>query len=376
VKVQLESYKAYQQQKKLIVNQGGSRSGKTYGIIKLLIGLALKERLHISICSVAFPHLRRGAMRDWAEIMETFGLYDPGAHYKTDQSYHFPNGSMIEFFSVDDSLKVRGPGRDVLFLNEANLIDLDTFRQLKIRTRKCCFLDYNPADEFHWIYDEVLPDPDCAFIKTTYRDNPFLSQKQVHDIESFKEIDPNFWQVYGLGERGTSEATIYPRFSLYNQRRDMDFAFGLDFGFNHPNALIKIAKDELNLYLEEMLYESHLTTPDLIRKIKPIVGSKFVYCDSARPEIIAELRNAGIVAYEANKNVKEGIDFMRSHNIIIHQNSLNLQKEMRSYKWKQAPDGRVLDEPIKAFDDAVDAARYGAISFKNPNYGPIMTFHR
>jgi phage terminase large subunit len=376
VRVQTESYKAYRSGKKLIVNQGGSRSGKTYGIIKLLIGLALKERLHISICSVAFPHLRRGAMRDWQEIMDNYNLYDPGAHYKTDQSYTFPNGSMMEFFSVDDSMKVRGPGRDILFLNEANLINNDTFRQLKIRTRKVCFLDYNPADEFHWIYDEVLHDPDCAFIKTTYLDNPFLTLKQKHDIEAFKEIDPNFWRVYGLGERGTSEATIYPRFNLFNSNLNLDYCFGLDFGFNHPNALIKVAQEENNLYWEEMLYQSHMTTPDLIQAIKPIVGQKFVYCDSARPEVIEELRRAGINAYGANKNVKEGIDFVRSHNLFIHQNSVNTQKEVRSYKWKTTPDGRILDEPVKAFDDATDAGRYGSISFKNSYTAPILTFHR
>jgi phage terminase large subunit len=310
------------------------------------------------------------------EIMERYELYDPAFHTKTEQLYQFPNGSIIEFFSVDNSLKVRGPGRDILFINEANLIDLDTYRQLNVRTRKAVIMDYNPADEFHWIYEEVLPSPDCYFIKSTYLDNPFIKPEQRAYIEQFKTLDPNFWRVYGEGERGTNEAIIYPRWQMIPVMPDLDYCFGLDFGFNHPNALTKVMHQENNLYLQECLYQSHVTTPDLISSIKPIVGYKYVHCDHARPEIIAELQRAGINARPANKNVKEGIDFIRSHNIFIHSGSVNLQKELRSYKWKQTPDGRILDEPVKAFDDALDAARYGAISYKNTSIAPIMSFHR
>lgn len=366
---------SYNQNKRFIVNQGGTRSGKTYSILQVLLIIALKERVSISVVSISFPHLRRGAIRDFMQILESCGLYDPNAHTATDQTYRFVNGSYIEFFSADDSGKVRGPGRDILFINEANLFSEDTFRQLNVRTRKTVFMDYNPADEIHWIYDHVLPQPDCAFLKSSYMDNPFLPVEQVREIERLKELDPNFWQVYGLGERGVTQATIYSRFDLYDTAPPVDYCFGLDFGFNHPNALVRCYYHDGSLYFEQMFYRSHVTTPELIQAIKPIVGQKYVYCDYSRPEIIEELRRAGINAYEANKSVKEGIDWIRSNRIYIHRNSLDLQKEWRQYKWKTKPSGEILDEPVKAYDDNCDAARYAAISFKTINQ-PFVTFYR
>ena len=324
--------------------------------------------------SISFPHLRRGALRDFLTIMERKGAYDPNRHTTTDQTYKFPTGSYIEFFSVDQPGKVRGPGRDILFINEANLITVDTFEQLNIRTRQTVFMDYNPADEFSWIYDRVIPNKSCEFIQSTYSDNPFLSVDQVRQIEALKDLDANFWQVYGLGERGTAQATIYHKFELYEDSPDLDYCFGLDFGFNHPNALVKVTYDDDRLFFEQKFYQSHTTAADLIETIIPIVTHKYVYCDGSRPEIIEEMRRAGINAYPADKTVKEGIDFIRSHRIFVHQESLDIQKEMRSYKWKQKPNGDVLDEPVKKFDDLMDAARYGAISYKQADIGVYMTF--
>jgi len=212
----MESLKAFNEGYRIIVNQGGTRSGKTFSLSQLLIYLALRQKVSISTCSVAFPHLRKGAMRDWRKIMEDFRLYDPGAHMKTEQLYTYPNGSYVEFFSVDNQLKVRGPGRDILFINEANIIQYETFRQLLLRTKKAIFIDYNPADEFHWIYDKVLTRPDCYFIKSTYKDNPFLPKEQIYEIESYKETDENFWRIYGEGERGHSEGVIYTKWQTYS----------------------------------------------------------------------------------------------------------------------------------------------------------------
>jgi len=370
-KVSELSYNAYDEGKRFIVNQGGSRSGKSYSLVQLLIGLALKEKVSISITSIAYPHLRKGVIRDWMEIMENSGLYDPNSHYMTESLYRYPNGSYIEFFSVDNSLKVRGPGRDILFINEANLIQKETFEQLNMRTRRAVFIDYNPADEQHWIYERLLPLPNTAFIQTTYKDNKFLPEIQIQQIESLKDADPNLWRVYGLGERGTTQNTIYHSFELYDEVEG-DYCYGLDFGFNHPNALVKVTRVENNLYAEQMLYQSHITTSELITKVKQIVGNSLVYCDTARPEIIQDLILNGVNAYPANKSVKEGIDFIRSHKIHIHRDSIDLQKEMRSYKWKQKPTGEILDEPVKMFDDNVDSFRYGAISFKNQYTAPVL----
>ena len=371
-RVAVETQKAIDEGYRLIVHQGGTRSGKTYGIQDMLIGLAYRTNLTISVCSISLPHLKKGAMRDWRELMEAKGGYSPNFHNMTDQLYKYPLGSYIEFFSVDDAKRVRGPGRDILHINEANLLNLETYRQLSIRTRKIVILDYNPADEFSWIYDEVLPRKDCKFIQTTYKDNPFISKEQKTEIEQLKDIDPNFWKVYGLGERGTAQETIYHKFELYEKAPEEDHCFGLDFGFNHPNALVKVTYHDGKLYMEQKFFQSHTTATDLIEAIAPIVGHKYVYCDSARPEIIEEMRRAGISAYPADKSVKEGIDFIRSNRIFVHKESTDLQKEMRSYKWKKKPNGQTLDEPVKAFDDLMDAMRYGAISYKNEQVGTYM----
>lgn len=370
-KVAIETKKAIDEGYRIIVHQGGTRSGKTYGIQDLLIGIAYTSKLSISVCSISLPHLKKGAMRDWKELMENKGGYDPNKHNMTDQLYTYPLGGYIEFFSVDDAKRVRGPGRDILHINEANLLSLDTWRQLMLRTRKCAIIDYNPADELHWIYDEVLPREDCKFIQTTYKDNPFLSKEQRAEIERLQDIDGDFWKVYGLGERGTQRDTIYSKFQLYDEAPDLEFHYGLDFGFTHPNALVKVTEDEQDMYLEQLLYEPGLTSVDLTEKIRPIVGQKYVYCDGARPEIIEEMVRAGINAYPADKSVKEGIDFIRSHRIFVHRESIDLQKEMRSYKWKRKPTGETLDEPVKAFDDLMDATRYAAMGFKINQYGGV-----
>jgi phage terminase large subunit len=366
--------------KRIIVNQGGTRSGKTFTLCQLLIALALKDKCSISITSVAFPHLRRGAMRDWRTIMENSGLYDPNAHVRTEQVYNYPNGSYIEFFSSDNNLKVRGPGRDILFFNEANLTDFDTFTQLMLRTRKAIFLDFNPADEFHWIYDNILTRPDSYFIKSTYLDNPFLPDEQIKEIENLKNVDSNFWRIYGEGERGHSEGVIYTHWAAFVQNPTGQTVYGLDFGYNNPTSLVRVTEEDQNLYCKEEIYQSHLTNSDLIPMIKQIVKpGEPIYCDTAEPNRIEELKRAGVKALPANKDVKLGIDFLKSRKLFIHSGSVNLLKEIKSYKYMDQGKrlGNEPEVPLKLNDHAMDAMRYGALHFKKPKSGSFhSSFHR
>jgi phage terminase large subunit len=343
-----------------------------------LIALALKEKVTISVTSVAFPHLRRGAMRDWRTIMENSGLYDPNKHVRTEQVYNYPNGSYTEFFSSDNNLKVRGPGRDILFFNEANLTDFDTFTQLMLRTRKTIFIDFNPADEFHWIYDNILTRPDCYFIKSTYLDNPFLPHEQVKEIENLKNVDANFWRIYGEGERGHSEGVIYTHWKPYGDTISGQTVFGLYFGYNNPTALIRVTENDKNLYWKEEIYQSHLTNSDLIPMIKQIVKpQETVYCDTAEPNRIEELKRAGIRAMPANKDVKLGIDFVKSRKLYINSQSANLLKEIKSYKYMDQGKrkGNEPEIPLKLNDHAMDAGRYASLSFAKPKAGLHVSFH-
>lgn len=354
-KVTRESLKAYFGGKRTIVNQGGTRSGKTYSLIQCLIYIAHTQKLSISICSLSFPHLRRGAMRDWREIMEYTGLYKVASHQKTENTYYFDNGSYIEFFSVDNALKVRGPGRDVLFINEANLIDHDTYRQLAIRTTRCIFIDYNPADEFHWIYDIVLPKETTSFIQSTYLDNRFLTDKQIAEIESYKS-DANYWKVYGLGERGFSEGVIYTHWKLYNGKREGNVYYGLDFGYDHPSALVRITDNPDGLFVEELIYQSHLTIPELVSLVKQQTTGP-LYCDPSQPSTIKSLQLAGVRAFQANNEVSDGILYVKSRSLYIHSDSVNLIKEIKSYQRKPKTEAKDL-VPMKTKDDALDAMRY------------------
>lgn len=379
IKVALESYKAFQAGYRVIANQGGTRSGKTYTINQLLIALALKHKYSISVTSVAFPHLRRGAMRDWRTIMENSGLYEPGSHIRTEQVYNYPNGSYTEFFSADNNLKVRGPGRDILFFNEANLTDFDTFTQLMLRTRKTIFIDFNPADEFHWIYDSILTRPDCYFIKSTYLDNPFLPIEQIKEIENLKNVDANFWRIYGEGERGHSEGVIYTHWKPYSGNVVGNTVFGLDFGYNNPSALTRVTEKDQNLYWKQEIYQSHLTNEDLIPLIKSVVKPhETVLCDSAEPDRIEGLKRAGIKAVPANKNVKEGIDFIKSRGLFIDSTSADLLKEIKSYKYQDQGkrSGNEPEVPLKLRDHACDAGRYGSMYFKKPIIRSHSSFHK
>jgi phage terminase large subunit len=363
VKVQLESYKAFKEGKRIVVNQGGTRSGKTFGLMKLLIALAYKDKYSISITSLSFPHLRKGALRDWRTIMENYDLYSVPEHMRTENTYYFPTGSYMEFFSVDDHLKVRGPGRDILFINEANLIDFDTFTQLLLRTKVCCFIDYNPADEFHWIYDKILTRPDTHFIKSTYQDNPFLPNEQVREIENLKNVDENYWRIYGEGERGHSEGVIYTHWDNYSVCGGGGTYYGLDFGFNAPSALVKITEVDKEIFAEELLYQSQLTNQDLISLLKQLVQpGHAVYCDSAEPARIAEIRKAGINALPADKDVKAGIMFLKGRKLHIHQGSANLIKEIKSYKFLNKDSKDLL--PLKMNDHACDALRYATTALR------------
>lgn len=310
--------------------------------------------------------------------MENSGLYDPNKHIRTEQVYNYPNGSYTEFFSSDNNLKVRGPGRDILFFNEANLTDFDTFTQLMLRTRKAIFIDFNPADEFHWIYDNILTRSDCYLIKSTYVDNPYLPHEQVKEIENLKSVDENFWRIYGEGERGHSEGVIYTHWQPYTGDKSGSVAYGLDFGYNNPTALVKVTELDKDLYWEQKIYQSHLTTPDLIPMVKQFVKPhETVYCDH-EPDRIEELKRAGIKAVPANKDVKARIDFVKSRKLYVHSGSVDILKEIKSYKYMDQGKrkGNEPEIPLKLNDHAMDAGGYASISFNKPKSSLHVSFHK
>lgn len=363
----LEAYQA--KTYRVIANQGSTRSGKTYSISQLLaLYIPHKEKVTISVVSPSLPHLKRGARRDILQILENAGIYSDEAFNKTDNVYHYPNGSYIEFFGAEDFGKVRGPGRDILYINEANLLPHSIYQQLALRTKQTIFLDFNPVDEASWVYD-VADKETNKLIHSTYKNNPFLPKEQIAEIESLRDADENMWKVFGLGERGKSQEIIYTHWKQGPFKEDSEVVYGLDFGYSVPTALIKVGFKDNQTYAHEMLYETRLTTNDLIERLKTldIKRSEEIFCDNAEPKTIEELVRAGYNAKPAEKDVYAGIQKVKSQPLTITPESTNLIKEIRSYKWKTDKDGKVHpdESPVKMWDHGCDAMRYAIFTKLN-----------
>lgn len=356
---------------RFIGNEGSSRSSKSYSLAQLMNLIALTEKKEISITSPSLPHLKRGAMKDILDVMKEWGVYSEKNHNKTDNIIRFPKtGSYIEFFGTEETDKLRGPGRDILWCNEMNLIAYKSYTQMALRTRDIIFGDWNPADEFSYVY-KLADDPNNKKIHSTYLNNlNFLTAAQIQEIESLKDADENLWKVFGLGLRGTSTETIYTHWREIDHFPECDqVVYGLDFGFNHPNVLTKVGLLDDCIYVEEMIYESKLTTDDLCYMIKTagLTNTCEIYCDSARPDTIEELNRSGLWALESNKSVWDGINFIKGKKLYITKKSINLLKEIKSYKWMVDKNGIVLEKPVKFKDDGMDSMRYAAFTkFSQP----------
>jgi phage terminase large subunit len=324
----------------------------------------------ITVVRKSFPSLRGSILRDFIEILNREDWYDERNHNKTEQTYQL-FGNTFEFISIDDSQKIRGRKRHICFCNEANELKYSDYQQLMFRTigvpgGSGMILDYNPSDEYSWIYDHVIPRSDATFFKTTYLDNPFLQQEVIDEIERLKDTDENYWRIYGLGERGISRETIFQT-AIYEERPEAAkrVAYGLDWGYtNDPTALVSVWLHGNDLYIEEHIYSGGLTNPDIADRMRSlgIKRNDEIIADSAEPKSIDEIHRQGFNIKPAKKgpdSIRIGIDAMRRYKLHVHADALEVQKEFRNYKWKVDKDGRMLNEPRQGFGDhAIDAVRY------------------
>ena len=396
---------------KILALQGSTRSGKTYSIVDFIIWLIESYNgLIISVVRATLPSLKTSILRDFKDEMLRFNMWTDANFNKTELEYRH-NGNIVEFFSVDDEQKVRGRKRQVLICNEANEIPQDRLMQLLLRTEGFTIMDYNPSMTDSHIYD-MLERDDCAMIITTYKDNPYLSPGIIEEIERLKETDENLWKIYGCGIRGEDRAgVIYTRWNkTENIPSDLPFWYGVDFGFtNDPTAIIKIFynKKERLIYLREIAYERGLMNSDIANIIKQdirqtkvtiyedlyiqdgriyrdreiaiddlqgemreVVSRELekieklyipIYCDSAEPKSIVELRQHGLSTYPAIKgggSVASQIFYLFNFRILYQGE--NIDNERKKYKWKERRGGDNFDNvPLDAYNHAMDAARYG-----------------
>ena len=365
------------QSRKRVV-QGGTSAGKTFGILPILIDKAAKTpRLEISVVSETVPHLRRGAIKDFLKIMDWTGRYIESNWNRSLLTYRFVNGSYIEFFSAEQESKLRGARRNILYINEANNIDFESYHQLAIRTSGDIWLDFNPTNEF-WAHTEVLNEPDSELLVLTYKDNEALPQTIIDDIEVARDKAAtssywaNWWKVYGLGEVGSLQGVVYDNWQQCESIPDDAklVAYGMDFGFtNDPTTLIGVWKSGGKLWIKELLYRTNLTNNDIGNYLKSISFARTeLIADSAEPKSIEELRLQGYNVFAANKgpdSVKIGIDILKRHELMITKDSTNLIKELRGYTWDKDNEGKLTGKPIDKYNHALDALRYVALNKLN-----------
>ena len=327
-------------QKKIVVEQGGTRSGKTYNIILWIIFeyCTRNNNKIITICRKTFPSLRATVLRDFMSILQANNIYSEHFHNKSNSEYHL-FGNLVEFISLDQPQKIRGRKRDLLFVNEANELYFEDWQQLLFRTQDKIIIDFNPSDEYHWIYDRVIPREDCAFFKTTYLDNPFVEDSII------KEIEANL------------------------------IAYGMDFGYtNDPTTFVSVYTEGYNLYVKEHLYRTQMTTQDInvFLREQNLSGNP-IYADSAEPRLISELRRMGhniLPSIKGRDSVNAGIDLLKRYKIHILSSSTNAISEFRAYKWREDKSGMLVNIPEDKHNHIIDPCRYATYSIlSRPNFG-------
>jgi len=353
-------------QPRYILSCGGTRSGKTFSGLQLLYFLANKDRTPSvnSVVSETFPHLKRGAMRDFQMILGP--AFRADCWSRSDSVYRCPDsGSIIEFFSADAPSKVHGPARKRLFLNEGQNIEYDIARQLFVRTSGLILIDYNPVESF-WADQKIQPRDNCQFVHSTFRDNSFLTAEQVAEIES-NQTDAGWWTVYGEGKTGTRQGLIYS-FDQVDAMPDphgLVEAYGLDFGFtNDPSVLVRVLIDTRRdeAFVDQLLYRKGMFNKDIAAEMKRLgIGSGVpVWADSGEPKSVEELHQYGFNVKGCYKSGRksEQINRVKAFRMHVTKRSVDIVREARQYAWETDKNGNNTNEPSSVNDHAMDAIRY------------------
>ena len=353
-----------------IASKGGTRSSKTWSVLQLLYLVAREspDPLMISCVTDTLPAVKRGMFRDFQNLLLDEGLWDDNALNRSDMIYTVKPGVCIEFFGCDNAAKVHGPARDILFINEAQRIPREIFRQLDVRTTLKVIIDFNPVRRF-WGETDFVGDK-YVTIHSTYKDNPYLSKQQVEAIERNAK-DANWWRVYGEGLTGGLEGLVYPQIETIEALpedltgEDVKFVTGLDFGFqNDPTAIVKIYMRGMNLYIDEVCYETKMLNRTIAERLKDEgLHRTMTICDNAEQKSIIELRGLGCNAFPCIKgrgSIKAGIQQVKQFNIFVTKRSTNVLDEADNYTYvKDNLTDTYTNEPIDDYNHAWDAIRYG-----------------
>lgn len=366
-----ENAQAWLSGKRRALNEGGTYSSKTWSILQLLILIAqnAKSKIVISVVSESLPHLKRGAIRDFFNILGESPDNNPKWN-KTEHIYTASKNGIIEFFGADEADKVRGPRRYILFMNEGNNVPWETARGLDIRTIKFTFVDWNPVGEF-WAHENWVGQPENAYIHSTYLDAlDVLPQEVIANIESNKDKDPNWWNIYGLGLIGKVEGLVYPLFGQVDALPSGDAFYGLDFGFSgDPAVLVKNVIVGDALYSQELFYERGLTNQDIAAKFGDCGLSKHydeIWADSAEPKSIEEIYQQGYNIKGAPKgpgSVEYGHQKVRQYRQFWTKDSTNCIKEQRNFRYIADKNNKLTEKTTHVFSHGMDTRRYAVMGF-------------
>jgi len=362
--------------KRITQHIGGTRSGKTYAILQYLIVKALQEQQNITVVRRTVPSLKRSVIKDFKEIMLDIGIWSNESYNISDRVYSFSNGSLISFVNTDDAEKLRGVKSDILFIDEASEQHEESYFQLSIRTTGEIILAFNPTiSPYHFLRSM----DDAQVFNTTYLDNPYLPEQMVKEIEALEIKNPKYWKIYGLGEYAANEKAVFNNFQILEDMPIHDLVgFGLDFGFSQdPTALVAVHRHHDMLYVRELMYDTGLTTQDIVKRLKSLnIGrTDEIWADSAEPRLIEEIYRSGFNIKPVRKgpdSINFGISVLQNFALNVDSKSTHLIDELYSYEYRTDKNGIVLDKPQDFNNHLIDALRYLAmsrLSLKQKNKG-------
>lgn len=365
---------------KFFLLQGGGRSGKTYSIYHFIIWMFNKypnAGIELDAVRDSFPILRATILKEFIDVLDELGMYREDAHNMSNHRIEI-NGNFFNYYSVDTEIKARGRKRHILWLNEPNNIKKPIIDQLLIRTIHKVIADFNPSEPVgtaHWLYDDLMVRENAGTITTTYKDNPFLEKSLVEEIELYQTKDPEFYKVFGQGQRAAArKGQIFTHFRRSEDIPYGNYFYGLDFGkSNDPTALIRFMFDDGDLFAEEVIYQTNLTSAEIvaIMKQRGVKPNEPIYADSAEPLMIREIKNAGFNIHGAEKgkgSISGGIDKIKSMNVYLTNGSKNLWTEAQWYCWKLDANEQPINEPIDLHNHGMDAMRYALEHLPKHNF--------
>lgn len=359
----------------IVLNSGGARSSKSYSICQLFITKFINEdNKNFLITRKTMPALRITALKLFVDLLKEYGYFQYVEYNRTNREFRFKNNYLLAT-SLDVSTKIQSTSFNYIWMEEAEEFTFEDYITLKTRLsgvkkageKNQMFLSYNPKKENGYINKKVMLEKDIEVIKSSYKDNPLLNSEYIEILENLKEQSPDHYKIFTLGEYAVNDGIIFTNIrSIVKYPDEFETTiYGLDFGYNNPTALVKIDVKDRKYYLTELLYETRLTNSDLIERLKDLIPNRRqrIYCDSAEPDRIKEIKSAGFNAIAGLKNVKDGIDFVKRCEIFTRDENVNLNKEVEEYSWRKNTAGEVFDEPVKYNDHFPDAIRYGIYGF-------------